>query len=59
MMMMITVNDPNEMDNVDCKLEVNEEDQVEGYHQNESIQARRKYSLYFILVITSLFLRRS
>ena len=42
MMMMITVNDPNEMDNVACKLEVNEEDKVEGYHQNESIQARRQ-----------------
>jgi len=42
MMMMITVNDCNEMDNVDCKLEVNEEDKLEGYHQNESIQARRQ-----------------
>ena len=59
MMMTSTVNDPNEMDNVDCKLEVNEEDKVEGYHQNESIQARRQYSLYFILVITSPSLRPS
>jgi hypothetical protein len=56
-MMMITVHDRNEMDEADCKLEVDEEETEEGYHQNESIQTRQSYSFYFVLVITSPFIR--
>jgi len=41
--MTINVDDPNELNEVNCNLEVNVEE-AEGYHQNESIQTRQSYS---------------
>jgi hypothetical protein len=42
-MIMITVYDPNVIEQEDCKLEVDVEE-AEGYHQDETIQTRQSYT---------------